>query len=936
MPDQPTIADPFQTQPAPEPIRSFGGYEILRELGRGGMGVVYLARQTELNRLVALKMLTGHYGPHELHRFKEEAETAAGLSHSSIAHIYEIGEHEGAPFFSMEYVEDGSLADRLRKELPTPRETAQLLVRVARGLQQAHQAGIVHRDLKPANILIDEDGTPKIADFGIAKRLDDETHLTRSGAVIGTPTYMAPEQARGDSRHVGPAADIYSLGAILYEMLTGRPPFLPEDSEMAVTVRVLTEDPVSPAWHRPGVPRDLETICLKCLEKHPHLRYATATDLANDIEHFLNDESIKAKPPSTILRSVKWVRRNPWKSVGAGLVALLLVAGVLRLAQWELYQRPHVEYATQLVWVNGALAPVKQLSLADASKHPDYLRVTRRGWYGPVTKIEVLNARGNPAVLRPILIEDMVPLYIEGLTGSQPYAERSPESTTVEFTYTGGIRPAEAIGHDRNGQVNWRIIYDLATPVPPDQIARARFVNLSGFDAVSRGGASYLGFERDPKGFDRKVYFFNAAGKPAPNGEGVYGYELEYNDVGQITRLVNLGADGKPAPNRAGLTGYTISLGKEIRLQIRDAQGQPAPWNGIATIVSELDPAQNPTRVTFLGADGKPVPGEKTAWSAQELRLNEHGEIASRTYLKTDSSGALKQSSQMTFTYDDFGYPADVRYAGETAWRSALHHDRNGNITEETYLDGNGAPKLGDRGYATRRLTYSAGPQGLRIEETYFDAAGNNTYNSGGYHRLISEFNLAGSLRRLTADQHDPARFKYYRQVNEPEYDPQGKLIHSVHEYEDAQGNLAVNAGIPFSRSEEFFDDQGRRVRLLETGFDENAVGFSSRETKLSGADAPQVVHRKSDGTVVQAVLVFIAAVKPPAAQPTASELKQGDQLLNINGKPITSAYAFIYGPAFTGGNVEVLRDGKHLVIEGFKSGDLGVTLEDRALPSKP
>ena len=247
--------------------RVVGDYEIQGELGRGGMGVVYRARQITLNRVVGLKMLTGHYGPDELTRFLAEAETAAGLHHTNIIQIYEVGEFDGAPFYSMEYVESGSLADRLRSGPFEGGEAARLLISVARALHFAHRNGIVHRDMKPANILLDPEGVPKVADFGIAKRLTANSALTLSGAVIGTPTYMAPEQAKGTSRDVGASADVYSLGAILYEMLAGRPPFLPEESETALTVRVITEDAVSPAFYRPGIPRDLETICLKCLEK---------------------------------------------------------------------------------------------------------------------------------------------------------------------------------------------------------------------------------------------------------------------------------------------------------------------------------------------------------------------------------------------------------------------------------------------------------------------------------------------------------------------------------------------------------------------------------------------------------------------------------------------------------------------------------------------
>ena len=282
--------------------RAIGGYEIEGELGRGGMGVVYRAWQRKLNRIVALKMLTGYYGPPELKRFFAEAETAAGLHHANIIHVYDVGEHDGAPYFAMEYVKGGSLADRLRAGILTPRETAQLLVPVARALDFAHQNQVVHRDMKPANILLDPQGVPKVTDFGIAKRLTAETALTLTGAVIGTPVYMAPEQARGTSRDVGAAADIYSLGAILYEMLAGRPPFLPDESDTSIMVRVATENPASPTRHRAGVPRDLETICLKCLAKEPAERYPTAAAFADDLERFLDDKPIDARRVSRVFR----------------------------------------------------------------------------------------------------------------------------------------------------------------------------------------------------------------------------------------------------------------------------------------------------------------------------------------------------------------------------------------------------------------------------------------------------------------------------------------------------------------------------------------------------------------------------------------------------------------------------------------------------------
>ena len=330
----PTSSDPT-TPLTGGGLRVIGGYEIEGELGRGGMGVVYRAWQRKLNRLVALKMLTGYYGPSELKRFFAEAETAAALHHANIVHIYDVGEHEGAPFFAMEHVEGGSLADRLRSGILPAREIAQFLIPVARALDFAHNHKVVHRDMKPANILIDSQGVPKVTDFGIAKRLTAESALTLSGAVIGTPVYMAPEQARGTSRDVGAAADIYSIGAILYEMLAGRPPFLPEESDTSLMVRVATETPLSPARHRPGVPRDLETICLRCLAKEPGERYGSAAALADDLQRFLDDQPILTRRISRVFRK----RRSTLIAAGVILAALassffLLPYARSKFAKW--------------------------------------------------------------------------------------------------------------------------------------------------------------------------------------------------------------------------------------------------------------------------------------------------------------------------------------------------------------------------------------------------------------------------------------------------------------------------------------------------------------------------------------------------------------------------------------------------------------------------
>jgi serine/threonine-protein kinase len=305
------------------------GYEVEAVLGRGGMGVVYKARHVRLNRPVALKMLVAGAcaGPHERERFAREAEAVAGLRHANIVQVYDVGDHEGRPYFTMEFVEGGSLDHKLAG-LPLPaRQAAALAATLAEAVQVAHQGGIMHRDLKPANVLLTDDGTPKIADFGLARRLAGGAGLTLSGVTVGTPSYMAPEQARGQTRALGPAVDVYALGALLYEMLTGRPPFCGETASETM-LQVIYQEPVPPSRLNARVPRDLETVCLKCLRKEPRQRYGSAQELAEDVRRFLRSEPIRARPVGAVGKLWRWVRRHP---VPAGLLAAGLLAPVVAL-----------------------------------------------------------------------------------------------------------------------------------------------------------------------------------------------------------------------------------------------------------------------------------------------------------------------------------------------------------------------------------------------------------------------------------------------------------------------------------------------------------------------------------------------------------------------------------------------------------------------------
>jgi serine/threonine-protein kinase len=337
---------------------SIPGYEILGELGRGGMGVVYKARHARLNRTVALKMILAgeHAGPEVSVRFLAEAEAVARLLHPNIIQIFAFGAHDGRPYFEMEYAAGGSLADRLDGTPRPARDAARLVETLARAVHEVHRVGIVHRDLKPANVLLTADDTPKVADFGLAKVLEAEARLTHTLRIVGSPSYMAPEQAGAGSGPIGPAADVYALGAILYELLTGRPPF------RAATVletldQVKSAEPVQPRRLRPDLARDLATICLTCLQKEPARRYAGADLLAEDLRRFGAGEAIRARPVGPVGRAWRWCRREPaLAALAAALVAGLVVAAT----QWWRAERHLGEEKRQAALLQGHLGEEKR------------------------------------------------------------------------------------------------------------------------------------------------------------------------------------------------------------------------------------------------------------------------------------------------------------------------------------------------------------------------------------------------------------------------------------------------------------------------------------------------------------------------------------------------------------------------------------------------
>jgi WD40 repeat protein len=384
------LADPAAGQPFSEPLPEIPGYELTGVLGRGGMGVVYQARQRATNRTVAVKMLRldAADGADACARFRSEAEATANLSHPNIVSVYEAGDAGGRAYLVCECVTGGSLAARLDGTPWAADRAARLLAPLARAAAAAHARGVIHRDIKPSNVLLTDDGTPKLADFGLVKRLgaDSQTH---TGAVLGTPSYMAPEQARG-AKQVGPAADVYGLGAVLYELLSGHPPF--KGANVVETLDQLrTCDPVPPRAFQPRLPRDVETICLTCLQKNPAKRYPSADALADDLERFLAGRPIWARPVGAAERTWKWIRRNPALSASAAGVALTLAVGIAVSTAFALAALREAERAAVNETVANQKAAEAATAALQAARDRDAARAAEQDSRRRMVRLHIMN-----------------------------------------------------------------------------------------------------------------------------------------------------------------------------------------------------------------------------------------------------------------------------------------------------------------------------------------------------------------------------------------------------------------------------------------------------------------------------------------------------------------------------------------------------------------
>ncbi len=450
--ETPPSSPPAEVAPGTR-VGYFGDYELLGEIARGGMGIVYKARQRSLNRIVALKMIRIALttSPTEVQRFQSEAEATANLDHPNIVPIYEVGECQGQQYFSMKLIDGGNLTQHVSRLVEDPRATAQLLASVARTIHYAHQRGLLHRDLKPANILVDAQGQPHITDFGLAKRLQGDSGLTQSGIIVGTPSYMAPEQASGRSGELTTAADVYSLGAILYELLTGWPPFRAA-TPLETLRQVAEQEPKRPRAANARVSRELEAICLKCLEKDPKRRYATAEELAEDLQRYLDHKPIRARRPTFLKATFWWGRRQKgWIKVAVALGHVVFLLGTWLTARVQVHSAA-VLREVALVREQQALERARALTARQAMDEPMFPQLAEDPEFSPPGQRET----------RPQLLEEALRLY-EGILrekGEDPEARRR---VALAYCQVGAIH--QRLGQPERARSDYRAALAALEPV---------------------------------------------------------------------------------------------------------------------------------------------------------------------------------------------------------------------------------------------------------------------------------------------------------------------------------------------------------------------------------------------------------------------------------------------------------------------------------------
>ncbi len=863
-----TLVD--ELAPLAHGVPSPPGYEVLEELGHGGMGVVYLARQTALKRRVALKVIRAGAGarPEEEARFQAEAEAAARLQHPNIVQVHDVGVHDGQPFFSLEYCAGGSLSARLREGPLAVREAATLVEALARAMQHAHEEGIVHRDLKPANVLLaGEPGAalercvPKIADFGLAKRLDADSGQTRPGAIMGTPSYMAPEQA--DGLTVGPAADVWALGAILYEALTGQPPFKGETTGATLAL-VRTGEPQAPRRARHEIPRDLETICLKCLHKGPAARFASAGDLADDLRNFLAGQPIRARRVGLVGRSLRGLRRRPATALALLMLFLALWAAgggyrLWRAGEERRGREPEAaavveaEHYASVAYRHGAPEGVGPLGAEQAERLPFAFRLHRRA--GRVERMDRLSASRN---------DDF--LSWPGLLGHR--FDKGERAALHQFSYEEDGRLAREEAFDAEGRLLWALTW--SSPI------RARLLIRS-----ARAEDVELEVGWSDEGLVREMWCVDRAGRRCVNRWGTCGLRFAYDDRGLVRRLTHLGPEGQPQPGPAATTVFRRdALGRTIERTTFDGSGRPALQDGhhrqtrqydeagklLATGYWKLTPEGAPVfwkrvdseghvlELASLSSQGRPIVNRE-GYHRFTASYDERGKRSAQAYFGLRGEPVFHRTTgqhRWTERHDERGNSLEGAHFGvrgepilnrETGvHRFTARYDARGNRTAHANFGIEGEPVLG-RLSDSHRWTASHDEGGRHLELAHFGIDGKPLANKWGWARIVKRYDRAGNLSEelfwkatpegaLTFWKREDAKGRVVEWAlltpeGRPTVDPEGAFHRSVVRF-DGQGRRVAGA---------FFGLGGEPVLNKVTGTHRWADTYDERGNRVTGAN---------------------------------------------------------------------------------------------------